>query len=78
MGLYVIGTLYVNGRNDAVRTGSPGDIQSSAETGGTANTGNINTNTSNGSSAVSPAAVPLNCSNQATKENTTPRRSFRP
>jgi len=65
-------------RNYAVRTGAPRDIQSSAETGGTANTGNINTNTSDESSAVSPAAVPLNCSNRATKENMTLLRSFRP
>ena len=69
---------FIYGRNDAVRTGSPRDIQSSAETGGTANTGNININRSNESSAANPAAVPFNCSYQATEENTTPRRSFGP
>jgi len=34
-------------RNDAVRIGSPRDIQSSAERVPTANTGNINIKTSN-------------------------------
>jgi hypothetical protein len=41
-------------RNYAVRTGASREIQSSAETGVTTNTGNINTNTSNETSAVSP------------------------
>jgi hypothetical protein len=63
----ILSRNFVYGRNDAVRTGSPRDIQSSAETGPTANTGNININTSNESSAVCPAAVPLNCSYQTNK-----------
>jgi len=58
---------FIYGRNDAVRTESPRDIKSSAGTGPTANTGNINIKTSNEHSAVKPAAVPLNCSYQTNK-----------